>query len=481
MPDATVSPLSHWIDGRARPGASGQCLEVHSPVDGALVSRVALGDQADVDTAARAAEDAVAGWAALAPRERGEVLFAIERGLRAEPASLAALEQAETGKPPGLIRDELAASADYFGFYASLARTLGGETFDVGPERHVYTVHEPYGVVAVITPWNYSVNQVARSVAPALAAGNAVVVKPSEWTSSAVLAFAELASAAGLPDGVLNVVTGDGPHTGAALVAHPLVRRVTFTGSLAGGREVARHAAARLIPITLELGGKSPHVVFADADLERAVTVISDELLVNTGQTCSAGTRLLVQRPVHDELLEAVTARVGASRPGAELGPIITEAQYRRVGEYFAVAAAEGAVATIGGATARDPSLARGRFVEPTVYAGVRSDMRIAREEVFGPVLTVSAFDHERDGIAIANDSRYGLAAGVWTRDLSRGLRVAHALQSGQVYVNGWGAPIEAPFGGYKDSGYGREKGRAAIAEYTQVKTISVAIAPACP
>jgi aldehyde dehydrogenase (NAD+) len=450
-------------------------VEVHSPVDGSLVSRVAIGDQADVDAAVRSARRASAGWARLSPRERGRVLLAIEHALREQVDQLLTLEQAETGKPPALIRDELAASADYFGFYAAVTRTMGGETFDVGADRHVFTAHEPFGVVAVITPWNYSVNQAARSVAPALAAGNAVVLKPSEWTSSAVLAFAELATVAGLTDGLLNVVTGDGPHTGAAVVEHPLVGKVTFTGSVAGGRAVAARAAARLIPVTLELGGKSPHIVFADADLELAAQVVGDEFLSNTGQTCSAGTRMLVQRPIHDELLEAVTACARAHRPGRDLGPIITEAQFQRVDEYFAVAAAEGAVATIGGATAADPSLGRGRFVEPTVYAGVSNDMRIAREEVFGPVLTVSPFEDERDAIAIANDSSYGLVAGVWTRDLSRGLRVARALQAGQVYVNGWGAPIEAPFGGYKDSGYGREKGRAAIAEYTQVKTIASA------
>jgi len=470
-------PLCHWIDGRPRTPVGARYIDVHSPVDRSLVSRVPVGNQADVDAAVHSAAEAFPRWAGLAPRERGEVLLAIERALRAQLERLTAIEEAETGKPPGLIRDELAASADYLGFYAAVTRTMGGETFDVGADRHVFTVHEPFGVIAVITPWNYSLNQAARSVAPALAAGNAVVLKPSEWTSSAVFAFAELATAAGLPDGLLNVVTGDGPHTGAALVEHPLVGRVTFTGSVAGGREVAARAAARLIPVTLELGGKSPHLVFADADLELAARVVADEFLANTGQTCSAGTRMLVQRTVHDEILEAVSDRARMCRPGADLGPIITEAQYQRVSEYFTVAAAEGALATVGGAVADDPSLAGGRFVEPTVYAGVRTDMRIGREEVFGPVLAVSPFDDEQDAIAMANDSRYGLAAGIWTRDLSRGLRIARALQAGQVYVNGWGAPIEAPFGGCKDSGYGREKGRAAIAEYTQVKTISVAIA----
>ena len=453
-------------------------MDVHSPVDGSLVSRVPIGGRADVDAAAGARRRAPRPSGLGSPRASA-VRSCSRSSARCarRPNGWRRVEEAETGKPPALIRDELAASADYLGFYAAVTRTMGGETFDVGADRHVFTVHEPFGVVAVITPWNYSVNQAARSVAPALAAGNAVVLKPSEWTSSAVLAFAELATAAGLPDGLLNVVTGNGPHTGAALVEHPQVRRVTFTGSVAGGREVAARAAARLIPVTLELGGKSPHLLFADADLELAARVVAEEFLANAGQTCSAGTRMLVHRPVHDAILEAVTARPRTYRPGVDLGPIITEGQYRRVGEYLAIAAAEGAVATIGGATVRDPSLAGGRFVEPTVFAGVRNDMRIAREEVFGPVLAVCPFDDEQDAIALANDSRYGLAAGVWTTDLSRGLRVARALQAGQVYINGWGAPIEAPFGGYKDSGYGREKGRAAIAEYTQVKTISVAIA----
>jgi aldehyde dehydrogenase (NAD+) len=452
-------------------------IDVRSPVDGSPVARVPVSGAAEVDFAVRCAQRAFAAWSERTPADRAEVLLAIEATVRARTDRLVALEHTETGKPEQLVRDEMQSSADYFGFYAAVARTMGGETFDLGGDRHVFTMHEPFGVVAVITPWNFSVNQAARSIAPALAAGNTVVVKPSEWTSTAVLAMAEIIAEAGLPEGVLNVVTGDGARTGTALIRHPLVRRVTFTGSVASGRHVAQLAAERLIPVTLELGGKSPHVVFADADLGLAAEVAAEEFLANTGQTCSAGTRMLVDERVYDEVLAAVLDRTRRRRPGHELGPIITEDQFDRVCAYFEIAAGEGAVAALGGTVARDPKLSAGRFVEPTIYTEVSSEMRIGREEVFGPVLTMTRFADESAAVRMANDSPYGLAAGVWTRDINRALRVARRLQAGQVYVNGWGATTEAPFGGYKDSGYGREKGRAAIAEYTQVKTVSVAIA----
>jgi aldehyde dehydrogenase (NAD+) len=401
------------------------------------------------------------------------VLRAIENGLRCEVDRLVELERAETGKPEPLAREEMLASADYFGFYAAVARTLGGETFDVGVDRHLYTIHEPFGVVAVITPWNYSVNQAARSAAPALAAGNAVVLKPSEWTSAATLAMAEIAGAAGLPPGVLNVICGDGTLTGAALVAHPAVRRVSFTGSVAAGRRVAALAAERLIPCTLELGGKSPHLVFADADLQRAATTAIAEALYNAGQTCSAGTRVLVQETEHQRMVELMLEQIRRATDRKELAPIITADQFERVQRQLAQAAADGAIAATGGVA--DASRV-GRFIAPTLYPDVDAQLSIAREEVFGPVLVTMPFRDEPDAIALANDSPYGLVAGVWTRDISRALRVAKALEAGQIYVNGWGAPIEAPFGGVKESGYGREKGRAAIDEYTQVKTVSVNI-----
>jgi aldehyde dehydrogenase (NAD+) len=363
-------------------------------------------------------------------------------------------------------------AAAYFELYAGLVNAQRGEKIDLGPEYHAYTVREPYGVVGVITPWNAALNQAARAIAPALAVGNSVVVKPSEYTSTTTVALAQLATGAGLPDGVLNVVAGSGQEAGAALVEHQAVDKISFTGSVGTGRAIARLAGDRVIPCGLELGGKSANIVFADANLDAAVTGSVQAFTRNAGQICIAGTRLLVEESIADEFTEKLVAAVAEVRPGFDMGPIITERQFRKVQDYFEVAAAEGAVARIGGGRATE---LQGQFVHPTVYTQVTPDMRISREEVFGPVVCVLPFSDEANAVTMANDSDYGLVAGLWTRDLRRAHRVAAQLQAGQILVNEYMAEhVEVPFGGYKFSGIGREKGLEALREYSQEKSVVV-------
>ena len=422
---------------------------------------------AEVDRAVQAAAAAAPGWRRLASFDRGRVLMSIARRLVAEIEELTELECAETGKPPALAEAEIRGAAEYFEFYASLVHLPAGDVLDVRPDLHVYTVREPYGVVGVITPWNLPLNQAARAVAPALAAGNVVVVKPAESTSRTTVALARLAAEEGLPAGVLNVVVGPGSTVGTAIVEHPLVRKVAFTGSVPVGQHIGRIAAERILPLTLELGGKSANIVFADADLAWAATEAVRAFTTNAGQVCSSGTRLLVERPIHDEFVAAVAALV----PKVHVGPMITAKRLDTVKHYFAIAESEGAEAVVGGA------VGDGRYVEPTVYTGVTNDMAIAREEIFGPVLVVIPFDTEAEAVAIANDSDYGLVGGVFTADISRAFRMAGAIEAGQVYVNSWSTQsVQMPFGGHKASGYGREKGIEALNHYSHVKSISVRI-----
>jgi aldehyde dehydrogenase (NAD+) len=461
----------HWINGAWIAPNSGLYLESRSPVDDGLVAEIARGDDFDVAHAAATARAAQPAWAATSPKTRSAVLSAIARAMNEDRDHLVELERSETGKPLNAAIDEIATAVDYFEYYAALIRSFSGDVIDVGENQHIFTRREPYGVVATITPWNVPITQAARSIAPAIAVGNAVVAKPSEYTSLTTLAVARIASEAGLPAGVLNVITGIGPEVGEALVRHPDVRKISFTGSVAAGKKVGAIAAERIVPLTLELGGKSPNIVFADADLDLAATAAVGTIVRNAGQICSAGTRLLVDASVHDELLERMKTITEKVTPGRDIGPIITPDQFDKVRGFLDVAKDEGLEIVVGGHVDESGAEA-GFYVPPTIYDHVAPESRLAKEEVFGPVLSVFAFTSEDEAVKLANDTEYGLVAGIWTRDLARAFRVSAALEAGQVFVNQWYAPIEAPFGGYKQSGHGREKGVETLSDYTQVKSV---------
>jgi aldehyde dehydrogenase (NAD+) len=414
------------------------------------------------------------------PERRATALRAIAAAIEAEADELARLECLDTGKPLSQARADVRTTVRYFEFYAGAADKILGTSIPLGPGFIDYTIREPWGVCGQIIPWNYPMQVLARCVAPALAAGNAVVLKPSELGSVTPLRISELALASGLPAGLLAVVTGHAA-AGAALVAHPAVDHVTFVGSAAVGRTVAHACAERLAPAQLELGGKSPNVVFEDADLERAAPVIVRALVQNAGQSCSAGTRLLVHRARRDELLEMLAARMGALRigPGIEdhdLGPLISANQIARAEAMLQRAIDAGARVVLGGG--RPPSRESEWYLQPTILGEVGAEMEVFSEEVFGPVLAASAFEDEAEAVALANATPYGLVAAVWTADIARAHRVAGAIRAGQVYINGYGVAggVELPFGGMKRSGYGRGKGMEALHSYTQVKNVCLTL-----
>jgi aldehyde dehydrogenase (NAD+) len=460
---------------------SGETLPMIDPSDGREFSRIARGNSADIDRAVKAAEAARDGaWGKLAPVEKGRLLAKLSRAILDHFEELAALESQDCGKPTRQARADVTACARYFEFYGGACDKLHGETLPYPPGFAVLTWREPHGVTGHIIPWNYPLQIFGRSVGGALAAGNACVVKPAEDACVSLLRLVELAAAVGFPEGAINIVTGLGLEAGAALAKHPGVEHISFTGSPATGALVAQEAARRHCPVTMELGGKSPQVVFADADMEAALPVIVNAVVQNAGQTCSAGSRLLVEQDAYERVLRALSDRfasliTGAAQDDPDCGPLIRATQLERVQGFLADAARD-RIRTAGKAKLAPGTPPTGYYEPPCLLADVPPAHRLANEEVFGPVLAAMPFSDEASAVKFANGTDFGLAAGVWTRDGGRQLRMARAIRSGQVFVNNYGAGggIELPFGGVKKSGYGREKGFEALYGFTVLKTVVI-------
>ncbi|CAN5200855.1 aldehyde dehydrogenase family protein [soil metagenome] len=468
-----------FINGEWREAAGGVTLPVVDPSTGETFDEIARGTAADIDLAVTAARGAYEGaWGALTAAERGRVLFKIADLVARRSEDLAQAEARDTGKPIGQARADLQLTARYFEFYGGAADKLHGQVIPYQNGFHAQAMREPYGVTAHILPWNYPAQMFGRSLAPALAAGNATVLKPAEEACLTPLLLAGIAHEAGLPAGAINVVTGLGEEAGAALTSHSGIDFVTFTGSPEVGTIVQKAAAERHIKCVLELGGKSPQIVFADADRAKAVPFIVRAITQNGGQTCSAGSRLLVERRIYDDFVEEVATafanvRVGTPAMNLDCGPMISAVQRDRVQGFIEKARRAGVPVLAEGRLANDLP-GGGYYVTPTLFGPVPRSNSLACDEVFGPVLSVLPFEDEADAITLANATDYGLVAAVWTRDGGRQTRMAKAIRSGQVFINCYGAGggVELPFGGVKKSGHGREKGFMALEEFTVTKTV---------
>jgi aldehyde dehydrogenase (NAD+) len=470
-------PQHLLIDGRRVPSLSGRTFKSLNPATEQVIATIAEGNEADVDAAVAAARRAFEGpWRTMGAAERGHILFKWAELLKQHADEIVELESLDAGKPiAAVLRQDFPAAVDTLTYYAGWADKISGDVVSTRDDALTYTVREPVGVVAAIVPWNFPLMIGMWKLAPALACGCTVVMKPAELTSLSALRIAELALEAGLPQGVLNIVTGPGRTAGEALVNHPDVDKVTFTGSPGVGRGIMKGAAGNFKRVSLELGGKSANVIFDDADLDAASKAAASGIFFNAGQVCSAGSRVLVQETVYDEVVERLTARARTTRMGdpadrtTALGPVISAKQMKSILDYVDIGQKEGALLTTGGERVGN----RGYFISPAVFANVKHEMRISQEEIFGPVVSVIKFRDEADALRIANGTAYSLAAGVWSRDMGRVQRFAKKARAGTVWINTYGyTDVRLPWGGERDSGLGREHGTAAIENFTEPKAV---------
>jgi acyl-CoA reductase-like NAD-dependent aldehyde dehydrogenase len=472
-----------YIDGKWVPASTGDTFERRSPANGEPVAIFEKANERDVDKIVQVARKAFdeGEWPHLAGKERAEVLRKTANILRERREELAQLESRQSGMLIDLAHTTIDWCIELFDFYAGLARQLSGRFYHHSPTRMGLVVPEPLGVVGLISPWNFPLSEMIWKIAPALAAGCTIVAKPPSLTPITILEMANILTEAGLPDGVYNVVTGPGGIVGQALVDHPDVDMISLTGDTITGQEIMRRAAAHTKRLTFELGGKSPNIVFADADLDKAVEGVISAIFYRTGQVCTAGSRLIIEESIHDEFIQRLVEVAKAYRVGdpldvqTQMGPLISESQMKSVLSYIDIGKKEGATLAVGGRRLDSDPLDRGCYVEPTIFDNVQPEMTIAQEEIFGPVLTVFKFKSVAEAVAIANDTKYGLAGAVWTSDIGRALKIARAVRAGTFWINQYGTiELEMPFGGFRESGFGRELGIESVEEFTELKSIHV-------
>jgi betaine-aldehyde dehydrogenase len=481
---STTTAARMVIGGQSVEAADGQSFDIVNPADGRVMGTAPQGGPEDIDravTAARAAFDDPKGWSRWAAGKRGRSLAKLAALIKDHTEELARLESRNVGKPISGARGEVTGASLVFDYYAGAANKIFGQTIPVSKPGLDLTLREPIGVVGLIVPWNFPLLMASWKVAPALAAGNCAILKPASYSPLTAIRLGELALEAGMPPGVLNIVTGPGGSAGAALAAHPGVGKIAFTGETTTGQEIMRLAAGNIKKISLELGGKSPNIVFADADLEKFARESPYSVFDNTGQDCCARSRIFVERSVHERVVELFAAATRAIKVGdpsdeaTEVGTMVSRKQLDRVKDYIEIGLGEGATLVVGGTAPDDPALADGAYLLPTVFDGVDNDMRIAREEIFGPVVSVIPFDTEEDALRMANATPYGLSGSIWSRDIGKALRAAKSLQAGVISVNSNSSVhTEAPFGGYKQSGIGRELGMGALDLYTETKNVFI-------